>query len=396
MAKKINLNSIVSKCVHRPAVLSDANMTPLYKRNDEVSKNPADNIKRSPEWIKATETKYTSPNNVKRVFITYKGVYVHLFRPIKGDKTGSLSEFYPYTSVDKEIDMVAARESKMRRDRQIIISQLGLNAIKHPWSCSNIEEIYFDWTIFLSDDIQNYGYADLLSMFTQRGTTTIRDGRILWELFSRTCLNSGEKINNTFPRLKIIGYIDNLKDVYDRVGKPRETSVESIANLWYKNDVVKTVMHDPNHLIAIYKIPNVTVYNTKFTTRSYYNFDIEVLEPYFKKLSEDITNYIRKKQGTLIEDKKQTTAENSTGAISGGRNTTEVAQKVKKVEKSEYEIALDESLPIVGDKGVYMSLKMMLNNLGKDKWLQLFRDMSDDGRIKYQTIYNKCSKGGHN
>lgn len=383
MSKKINLDTVVSKCVHRPIAKGDAEMTPLYKRNDGIFDSVGGKTTRSDIWLKTAEVFYASPNNIKRVFITYEGVYVHLFRPIKGDKTGELSKFYSFKSVDDEIDMMEALRSKKQRDRQIVITKLGLGAIKRPWSCSNIEEIYFDWTVLLSDDIQNYGYADLVSMMTRSGTTSMQDGRILWELFSRSCLNSGEKISNTFPRLKVIGYMSNLKGVYERVGKPRES--DSNGKLWFTSDkgrqVIQSAVNDPNQYLAVYKVPNVSVYNTKFLTRSYYSFDSEILEPYFAKTAEDITNYVRAKQGTLVEKKA----------------TEPVKTEVKKtVIKSEYEKALDDNLDIVGEKGVYMSLKMMLNNLGKDAWLQLFREMSDEGRVKYQTIYNKMSKGGHN
>lgn len=71
MSKRINLNSVVSKCVHRPIVKGDAEMTPLYKRNDGVFDNVGGKSTRSDTWMKTAEVFYASPNNVKRVFITY-------------------------------------------------------------------------------------------------------------------------------------------------------------------------------------------------------------------------------------------------------------------------------------------------------------------------------------
>lgn len=391
MSKRINLDSVVSKCVHRPIVKGDAEMTPLYKRNDGVFDNVGGKSTRSDTWMKTAEVFYASPNNVKRVFITYEGVYVHLYRPIKGDKSGELAKFYSFKSIDSEIDMMDALRSNRQRDREIVITKLGLGAVKRPWSCSNIEEIYFDWCVLLSDDIQNYGYADLVSLMTRKGTTTMQDGRTLWDLFSRSCLGSGEKVSNTFPRLKVIGYMDNLKRIYEIVGKPRDADSE--GKLWFTSDkakaVIQSAMRDPNQYLALYKVPNVALYNTKFLTRNYYTFDEEILVPYFAKLSEDITNFVRIKQGTLVNAKKE--------ELAGKKpDIKETAKEVKKVVKSEYEQALDDNFDIVGEKGVYMSLKMMLNNLGKDAWLQLFREMSEEGRIKYQTIYSKLSKGGHN
>ena len=385
MSKRINLNTVVSKCVHRPIVKGDADMIPLYKRNDGVFDNVAGKTTRSENWVKASEISYSSPNNIKRIFITYEGVYIHLFRPFKGDKTGELRKFYSFKSIDDEIDMRAALKSNRQRDRQIVITRLGLGAVKRPWSCSNIEEIYFDWSVLLSDDIQNYGYADLVSMMTKNGTTTMQDGRILWDLFSRSCLNSGENVSNTFPRLKVIGYMNNLKGVYERVGKPRES--DSDGRLWITSDrgkqVIQSAVNDPNQFLAVYKVPNVVLYNTKFSTRSYYSFDSEILIPYFEKTAEDITNVVRRKQGTLVEKKEK-------------EPEKEVKTEIKKnVVKSEFEQALDDSFDIVGEKGIYMSLKIILNNLGKDAWLDLFREMSDEGRVKYQTLFTKLNKGGH-
>lgn len=376
--KKINLDSMVSKCVHRPIVKGDADMTPLYKRNDGIFDTFNGKSTRSEQWVQAAETTYSSPNNIKRVFITYEGVYLHYFRPVAGDKSGVLSKFYSYKSVDPDIDLHEALKSKRMNNREIVVTKLGIGAIKRPWSCSNIEEIYFDWSVLLSDDIQNFGYADLIQKMTIKGTTVINNGRLLWDLFSRVCLNPGEKVSNTFPRLKIIGYMDNLKEVYDRIGKPRE-SIEATGKLWFNADGMGRVVADPNTFICAYKIPNVSTYNTKFVTRSYYSLDEMVLAPYFSKVSLDITNMIRAKQGTLVK----ATGENEASKV-----------EVEQVVKSDYEKALDESFTVVGESGIYMSLKMMLNNLGKDKWLQLFRDMSEGGREKYKEIYSRKSRGG--
>lgn len=306
MIEKFNLDSIIGKCVHRPISSKDVDKYPLYKRNDGTFDGGSGST-RSDAWKSAVERTYSSPNNIRRVFITKKGVYLHYYRPVVGDSSKETAKFYSYSSVnDKFVPEELARRV-LSGDNSLSISKFGFGAFKGMWSCSNIEEIYVDWTILLSDDIRAFGLTGLLNTINSgKSGWDDKMGYSLWQLFERSCLSSGEKCNKTFPRLKYIVYINRLDEVYNMIKrKPGEESVEDMRNPWWKNPIVDRAVNSANVYTARYIVPNVTKeYNNAYITRSFYSFDVEVLIPYF----EDRKNKILKAQ---IEARKNAEANKS-------------------------------------------------------------------------------------
>jgi hypothetical protein len=71
--------------------------------------------------------------------------------------------------------------------------------------------------------------------------------------------------------------------------KPGEESVEDMSRPWWNCNEVKSAVQSPNCYTAIYKVPNVTKsYNAAYVTRSFYNFDVEVLYPFFENRKKKI------------------------------------------------------------------------------------------------------------
>ena len=294
---KFNLDNIIGKCVHRPIASKDPDKMPLYKRNDGIFNADGSVGTRSDAWLKASEHIYSSPNNIRRVFITYKGVYVHYYRPIVGDSSKETAKFYSYDSINSDFKPLELRESILRGDFTDIVTKSGFGAFKGQWSCTNVEEIYFDWTLLLSSELQQLGLGNLLVHMCKTGTSGIQDGSILMSLFTKFCLKPGENISRTFPRLKIIGYVSELETLYLHTKrKPGEESAEDLLNAWYKNPVVGQAIKSPNVYVALYKVPNVSALNNKFMTRSFYSYDMEVLEPYFATMKQKILKAMSEKR----------------------------------------------------------------------------------------------------
>lgn len=286
---KFNLDNIIGKCVHRPIAQKDPDKMPLYKRNDGIFNADGTEGTRSEAWLKASETIYSSPNNIRRVFITYKGVYVHYYRPIHGDSSKETAKFYSYESINPEFKPLEIRYKMMHGGDNYNIIKTGFGAFKGQWSCTNIEEIYFDWTLLLSYDLTQLGFGGLLQSMCKQGTSGIQDGAILRAMFDKFCLKPGENISRAFPRLKIIGYVSELDTVYNMIKrKPGEESVEDLARAWYKNQAMANAANSPKVYVAIHKVPNVSALNNKYTTRGFYNFDSEILDPYFADLKQKI------------------------------------------------------------------------------------------------------------
>lgn len=316
---RYSLDSIVGKCIHRPITSGDPDKLPLYKRNDGVfDENQSVKQTRSDAWLSAVANNYSSPNNVRRIFITYKGVYVHYFRPFKGDKSGVTEKFYPYSELyDKTAMNSDGTKSKkvfdperilFTRDSQSEVTKFGLGALRGQWTCSNIEEIYFDWTVLLSSDLHRLGLGSLLNtMIVPKGKTgpcRLNKGDILWTIFENACLSKGENAQKTFPRLKVIGYIDKLEQIYHMIKrKPGEESADDLQKSWispYLGNLGKM----NNIFVMYYPVPNVSKLNSKYITRSFYCYDVEVLEPYFETLKSKIAKAIAVKRKGVSEEKK--------------------------------------------------------------------------------------------
>lgn len=282
-----NLDNIIGKCVHRPIASNDPDKYPLYKRNDGAfDELGGKQTSRSDAWKAAVEKHYSSPNNIRRIFITREGVYVHFFRPFSGAKDSTTREaFYKYSSVNDKFNPIELYKAGDNRSAY----KFGLGCLRDKWVCSNIEEIYFDWTLLLSRDLISLGLGNLIADWTKGGNGKILPGDVLWAIFSRSCLKNGENISRIFPRLKVICYVNELNILYNAVKrKPGEESAQDLCTPWYKNAQFKAAVADRRFCVSLYKVPNVSAINKKYSTRSYYCFDTEKLEPYFASVVEKL------------------------------------------------------------------------------------------------------------
>lgn len=282
-----NLDNIIGKCVHRPIASNDPDKYPLYKRNDGAfDELGGKQTSRSDAWKAAVEKHYSSPNNIRRIFITREGVYVHFFRPFSGAKDSTTREaFYKYSSVNDKFNPIELYKAGDNRSAY----KFGLGCLRDKWVCSNIEEIYFDWTLLLSRDLISLGLGNLIADWTKGGNGKILPGDVLWAIFSRSCLKNGENISRIFPRLKVICYVNELNILYNAVKrKPGEESAQDLCTPWYKNAQFKAAIADRRFCVSLYKVPNVSAINKKYSTRSYYCFDTEKLEPYFASVVEKL------------------------------------------------------------------------------------------------------------
>ena len=178
---------------------------------------------------------------------------------------------------------------------------------------------------------------------------------MLMTLFSKFCLKTGENISRTFPRLKIIGYVSDLDTLYGYTKrKPGEESAEDLLNAWYKNPIVGQAIKSPNVYVALFKVPNVSALNNKFTTRVFYTYDVEVLEPYFETMKQKILK-----------------------AMSDKRLNKEA------VKKSDFEQLLDE---IKETKGIEAARRMcLIMSLSTDSVGSTVNTLSEEGKKLYMS-----------
>lgn len=360
--KLYNLDKMISECVHRPIIKSDANKFPLYARTDGKFDDRQDST-RSEAWKVACETKYNSPNNIRKIFITFKGVYVVMYQSIAGSDT-DLVKFYGYDSIEPEFNAMALREKAFGMGMFVTKDNCtGLKWLTNQWSCSNLEEIYFDWVVGLTP----MGYKLVSSLGDKTTTTGLSMQKIILSYFIQASgLLDVQKMKSIFPRLKVVGYISTLYDLCSvmyksgnqKVGRK---SIEDLKTPWYKEQIVTRYLKSGPRQAFGYCFSNVNWASpNSFRTRAYYKYDCEFLEGYFKKLVERYRE-AELKSTLNIEDTAETTT----------------------VKKSEFEKNLDKIYETFGRKKTKATLQAMLGNAAKSDIETTMSQMSEAGQKKY-------------
>ena len=355
---RVNLDKEVSRAIHLPRFED----TPLYTRVPDCKEAYFDKSEevanKSDGWIAKSKIAYGSPNNIRRVFITSEGVFVHLYQPIafKG-KAGNKGLTRERTYA--QFKPMEVYESMMQGRRDYVVTKSGLGALANPWVASNIEEVYFDWSILLSEDILNLGFGNLLVDLTTMKTSKIERSELPYMLYKHFCCD-GEDTQNKYPRLRVVGYIQQLARVYKMVDyKPGVETVEEMGKLWCTNNVVKAAGADPNCNILLYDVPNIPKLNTKYRTREgIYLYDLEVLQPYFEERNQKILKY---------------------------KESVSKHQEEIKIDKSEIEVLLDEILERDGEEFVAKTIKIMFTN--KEDGIKALNEMSTEGKKKYSRMF---------
>lgn len=394
MAKQINLDTVISRAIHRPV---SADKKPLYRRPDGYTTNSENH---SDSWNKLIETNYSSPNNIRRIFITHDGVILHLYKPFKTTNqslSGKTEIRVSYESLfeaddDKSFDpnyLMMQLQNELAVNANLILSGYsqtlngikgtGLGALKSDVSASNVEEIYFDWTLFLTSDFATsvkFWLGTLSKENSGNGVIFNNDKihssgitEIIYRIFASS-IKDNATINRTFQRLKYVGYISKLQEIYDKSQrKPGRQDVQGFCTPWLDNPVVSQLVKGQGNGVfsCIYRIPQRSRYIATFALRQeYYYFDTEVLRPYFNEWSAKIANYQRESQAVGMYKNTQTNSANTT-------TTT--------VEKSPFEKMLDN----ISHRSLDAAKKMakQVYNASERSRQETLNLLSDEGKKRY-------------
>jgi len=167
-----SLNSLYKRAMHRP-MTSDG--FALYTKADGYAGTVEgeSQAEQSENYRKHCNSTYNSPTNIRKVFITGKGVAVQYYAiPISAKNNGThwsfatFEEYFnlfdtafkmlTYQSDLAKYNMSKATGMKCVEPKRYKIDGNGIGIISHPWVCSNIEEIYFDWTMIMSAEVGPY------------------------------------------------------------------------------------------------------------------------------------------------------------------------------------------------------------------------------------------------
>lgn len=379
----VNINlSTRGAAIHRPRI----DDYPVYCRVDndiqEISK-------RSDKWQKNVENIYNSPTNIRRVYFTYKSVYVEHFQPVVG--CGNTLKAGIKGSNIKEIVI----KNAYNKDHKF--SGSYLTAITTPWVCSNIEEIYFDWSIFTSNDILNLGFGNLLrdSLASFTGEVKGISLQVIQLLFARYCMNSNtieiNAIKERFPRLKVVGYIRDLDNIYNNTSnKSGRKGIDDFILPWCVGiDSIKASMEQKTS--TLWLLPDANKFISKSIIRdNTYKFDRNVLLEYFNNLNKAYNQRIEKDrqaeqlENNLTQDKDKLEKEKLIhSSIEQKQESEKVIQEIK-----EFEGMLSNIINNYGTKVGKDALYIALRKTSDDNKGILYRGLSTEFKQLYEDAFH--------
>jgi len=237
MSEKLNLDVLISSTIHSHNYI-------------KVDGTEASNSK----YVSSIEKEagvYSSPRNIRKLFIKNTGIDIVYYRPVVG-REKSLSESISFNQSNRNLlqKLYAFYESSIRGaeafcNNKVSLSGTGFAAFLNDLSVSNLEELYFDWTMLLGNKelfktfyISNYQLMDLTiyglqvkefcfhNSITENSTKTFKQLQaeevdtnksnslvitLMNYIKKEMCGNKPGGIISNYPRLKHIGFIGNSR-----------------------------------------------------------------------------------------------------------------------------------------------------------------------------------------
>lgn len=392
---KLNFDKVVEDAVHGPKADGFVlyGKVPEYKASTELDKAEL----KSEKYRKASETTYNSPTNIRRVFITHSRIDIQYYVPyiIKGKpnstnwKTKNISSLnikeIAEASLMNEINKAGDITQQLGQNNEHILTGNGLKAIFRPWVCSNIEEIYFDYTLLATDQNKN-GIDGIIGVIQKivSGQASMEKSDLPYRIFRVIAgVTNKENLRERFPRLKTIAMISNLNSIletehFKKLG--RSTNLEEAKLTW---------MQDPDNMNLIKSAGGVNLYfnvtsylNDVYTKagkpidKAWFNDSLDVRSGIYK-----FDKLILSRLKTQLSEAKEKTRVNKT-------NDNEVTPSSDTIssEKSEEEILLDKIYEQDGEAILTRVIRVTLIGMSMTDINNLFNSMSKEGKQKYKKL----------
>lgn len=338
MAKKtISLSSAINNNMHKPKTKSGFTLYPkvagysgTVEAGDTSTKAEAD------ATYKAQSAKnYNSPTNIKRLFITAKHVTVEYHAgPVIGGVPGnrwvqsatrdaatglSLYEIAEKIAtyeddVHKHMMEKAINKDAVAPTQYVIDGKFNVGS--HPYACSNIEEIYFDWSVLLSYETAPYFQellkgatpAQIAMKFVNFNSNVVIENPMPINLFAAQSAGGSKDLRKKYPRLREITFVSNLEELTsdsNTIGfmkTPENEQTGASYKTWY--ELNEAVIRGSNTCtIRGNMTGQVANPNEEFIIKSnMYVFDFDKLDGHVKSYVDKIKTYIRQqKYGTAAE-----------------------------------------------------------------------------------------------
>lgn len=312
--KKINYNSKITSCMHRP-VTSGQHKYVLYpKVKDYKGEVEGSTLaEKDPEYIKSSQLYSNSPTNIRQLFITGRRVYTYLYTGIEVPSNKKSESVFMKTYEDGDMFEIAQKilEYKLyslnpsvsamtkvigeKEPDQYVVEGNIFGAIANPYTCNNIEEIYLDWTIFLSNDPfikqcfgDNLVNASAINNFLTNNYSYSENNFAdkIQQLVMNTCMGNTKNIRNRFPRLKMIAIItkldelitsnDNILMLHTLDSELNSSNKDRLGKTWYELNRSRIINSGSMCFVCPIKGSDKTQFQTK---ENQYRFDKTKLKP---------------------------------------------------------------------------------------------------------------------
>jgi hypothetical protein len=296
--------------MHRPVLKDSGVLYPQIEGYQGADEGGISKIQVDPKFVAKSKTDFNSPTNIRRVFITYSGVWVHYYVPYKtANNTGrhftskqyELPDNCKCSNMYEVIEHMVSREAEIQQymnektvnrnavaPDEYVIKGNVFGAFSNNYACNNIEEIYFDWSIIMAEELMplfantNFRVSNIGAFVTGNAPKLIQDKDTFIKAFEQFNSNGNTKnVLDRFPRLKVIGFVSNLdaimkldSGVNNALGMIKD--FENSTKSWYilNSGIIKA----SNSSVSINTINRANP-NKQFKVKdTQYKFDKEVLK----------------------------------------------------------------------------------------------------------------------
>lgn len=361
----MNLDKMIGNGIHTPRI----GETPLYSRIDSVYEES-----KSEKWLRAAGRNYNSPNNVRRVFIGSGKVLVQFYKPpvrngkpstngnwlevtMEEDLFETTKKFLGYNQELRKYYMERAVNPKAVEPVKVRVQGLGLKIFSSPWVLSNIEEVYFDTSLLLSEDIRGaiVGAQGVFESWVEGKLQGVVNTTLAKDLFFAANGVDENDYRRRYPRLRTVGVVSNLQSLFAGIDRELRDGV------WLTSSVGVHLLKDSRATFIYNDLgKDLKTFNPEFHCRDgIYVFDRDVLLGYIEKY--------KNRASERVEDKKSVVSEVRT-------------------KKSEFEAHLDKIRAIRGEAYVLKALVIGLNGADKEAVEAIFQEMSTEGEATYRRM----------
>lgn len=403
---KVNVNQLVYKELHRPKVDDLGKSFPIYTKVDSYKRNREDTLAESShKYIAKSKTHYNSANNIRKLYITHNTLYIEYYKSpgianakltsgvqvkLDTDILSVLPDILEYRNKLVAYQMERNIDPKVKGPDNYILEGNLIGVVNQLYTCSNIEEIYFDWSFLFTQDIQTALASCGLEMFTGEGalrqflSSSVNGGIVkndIWKKwFMQTAFYDSEKLKlakssqyfrDKYPRLKIIAMVSNLDNILLQSVRGNSL-INELKNGGEQPWLMKNadLISSSGSTVIVSMFEGIPLINSKFVTQEdVYLFDTEFKQSWIKLYTSSIEDYIRRKRYGQEQD--ASTEEDSNIAIN------EVEQKLLDIEQELGSEKFNEILKATALSGFKMGdLK------------SLFRSFTKANRVKWAKTIN--------